>query len=160
MAQLRTPLDSQDLTRHLDFSLRLTHSAGCFDAEPDISSVIDPVGAGMKIMIVDDSERMRQMIRTFIADISSDIVECEDGSEALEAYRMHRPDVVLMDLKMARMDGLAATSQILESFPHTRIVIVSQWDDAPFREAARRAGAETIVSKSDLLPLRSILATV
>jgi DNA-binding NarL/FixJ family response regulator len=114
----------------------------------------------MKIMIVDDSERMRQMIRTFIADISSDIVECEDGSEALEAYRKHRPDFVLMDLKMARMDGLAATSQILESFPQTRIVIVSQWDDAPFREAARLAGAETIVSKSDLLPLRSILATV
>jgi DNA-binding NarL/FixJ family response regulator len=113
----------------------------------------------MKIMIVDDSERMRQMIRTFIADISSDIVECEDGSEALEAYRKHRPDFVLMDLKMARMDGLAATTQILESFPKTRIVIVSQWDDGPFREAALRAGAETIVSKSDLLPLRSILAT-
>jgi DNA-binding NarL/FixJ family response regulator len=114
----------------------------------------------MKIMIVDDSEQMRQMIRTFIADISSDVVECEDGSEALEAYRKHRPDFVLMDLKMVRMDGLAATSQILASFPQTRIVIVSQWDDAPFREAARRAGAETMVSKSDLLPLRSILATV
>lgn len=114
----------------------------------------------MKIMIVDDSERMRQMIRTFIADLSSDIVECEDGSEALEAYRTHRPDLVLMDLKMARMDGLVATSQILESFPQTRIVIVSHWDGAPFREAARRAGAETIVSKSDLLPLRNILARV
>ena len=113
----------------------------------------------MKIMIVDDNERMRQMIRTFIADLSSDIVECDDGSEALEAYRTHRPDFVLMDLKMARMDGLAATSQILEFFPQTRIVIVSQWDDPPFREAARRAGAETVVSKSDLLPLRSILAT-
>ena len=100
------------------------------------------------------------MIRMFIADLSTDIVECCDGSEALETYRAHRPDIVLMDLKMARMDGLAATSQILESFPETRIVIVSQWDDAQFREAARRAGAETIVSKADLLPLRSILATV
>ena len=37
----------------------------------------------MKIMIVDDSKRMRQMIRIFIADLSSDIVECEDGSEAI-----------------------------------------------------------------------------
>ena len=114
----------------------------------------------MKIMIVDDSERMRQMIRTFIADLSPDIVECEDGAEALETYRTHRPDLVLMDVKMTRMDGLAATSQILESFPNTRIVIVSQWDDVPFRAAARRAGAEAIVSKSDLLPLRSILATI
>ena len=114
----------------------------------------------MKIMIVDDCERMRKMIRTFVADLTSDIVECSDGSEALEAYRTHRPDLVLMDVKMTRMNGLAATSQILESFPHTRIVIVSQWDDAPFRAAARRAGAEAIVSKSDLLPLRSILATL
>jgi CheY-like chemotaxis protein len=114
----------------------------------------------MKILIVDDSVRMRQMIRTFIGDLTSDIVECEDGSEALEAYRTHRPDLVLMDVKMARMDGLAATSQILESFAHARIVIVSQWDDTLFREAARLAGAETIVSKSDLLPLRDILATV
>jgi CheY-like chemotaxis protein len=114
----------------------------------------------MKILIVDDSERMRQMIRTFIGDLTSDIVECEDGSEALEAYRTHRPDLVLMDLKMARMDGLTATNQILESFPHSRIVIVSQWDDALFREAARLAGAEGVVSKSDLLPLRDILATV
>jgi CheY-like chemotaxis protein len=113
----------------------------------------------MKIMIVDDNERMRQMIKSFIADLSNDFVECEDGSEALSAYREHRPDIVLMDLKMARMDGLAATSQILKSFPNTRIVIVSQWDDAPFREAARLAGAETIVSKADLLPLRSILET-
>ena len=130
------------------------------DVTPFASTAVRIRGAGMKILIVDDSERMRQMIRTFIADISLDIVECSDGSEALEAYRNHRPDIVLMDLKMAGMDGLAATSQILESFPKTRIVIVSQWDDAPFRDAARRAGAEAIVSKSDLLPLRSILATV
>ena len=114
----------------------------------------------MTVMIVDDNERMRQMIRTFIADLSSDIVECADGSEALEAYRIHRPALVLMDLKMTRMDGLAATSQILESFPQARIVIVSQWDDASFRDAACRAGAEAIVSKADLLPLRGILATV
>ena len=130
------------------------------DVTPFASAAVRTRGAGMKILIVDDSERMRQMIRTFIADISLDIVECSDGSEALEAYRNHRPDIVLMDLKMARMDGLAATSQILEFFPKTRIVIVSQWDDAPFREAARRAGAEAIVSKSDLPPLRNILATV
>ena len=114
----------------------------------------------MKILIVDDSEPMRTMIRTYISDLSTEVVECCDGSEALEAYREHRPDIVLMDIKMTRMDGLAATSQIIQYFPETRVVIVSQWDDAPIREAARLAGAETIVSKADLFPLRSILATV
>jgi len=114
----------------------------------------------MKVLIVDDSQPMRAMIRTFIEDFSTDIVECCDGSDALEAYREHRPDIVLMDIKMSRMDGLEATSQIIQSFPETRVVIVSQWDDAPIREAARIAGAETIVSKADLFPLRSILAAV
>jgi len=114
----------------------------------------------MKILIVDDSEPMRTMIRTYISDLSTEVVECCDGSEALEAYREHRPDIVLMDIKMTRMDGLAATSQIIQYFPETRVVIVSQWDDAPIREAARLAGAETIVSKADLFPLRGILATV
>jgi CheY-like chemotaxis protein len=114
----------------------------------------------MKILIVDDSERMRQMIRTYIADISTEILEREDGSEALDAYREHLPDVVLMDLKMPGMDGLQASREILRAFPNARIVIVSQWDDALLREAARRAGTEAIVSKADLLPLRSLLATV
>ena len=111
----------------------------------------------MKILIVDDSEPMRRMIRTYIADISPEIVECEDGSEALDAYRNHRPDLVFMDMKMAVMDGLEATRQILKVFPAARIVVVSQWDDASLQQAAQRAGAETVVSKADLIPLRSIL---
>ena len=84
----------------------------------------------MKVLIVDDCEKMRTVIRTYISDISTDIVECCDGSEALEAYR------------------------------ESRVIIVSQWDDVPIREAARLVGAETIVNKADLLPLRSLLATV
>jgi len=112
----------------------------------------------MKVLIVDDSEPMRRMIKTLIADLKPEIFECGDGSEALTAYRKHQPDLVLMDLKMAKMDGLAATRQIRQFFPKARIVIVSQWEGAPLREAARSAGAEAYVGKSDLLPLRRILA--
>jgi len=100
------------------------------------------------------------MIKTFIADLNGEIVECGDGCEALAAYREHQPDFVLMDLKMAGMDGLAATRQIKQFFPEARIVVVSQWEDNALREAARSAGAEAYVGKSDLLPLRSILADV
>jgi two-component system NarL family response regulator len=98
------------------------------------------------------------MIKNYLADLIGEAFECGDGSEALTAYRKHQPDLVLMDLKMTKMDGLDATRQIRESFPQARIVIVSQWDDAPMRKAARSAGAEAYVGKSDLLPLRRILA--
>jgi len=114
----------------------------------------------MKVLIVDDNEPMRRMIKAVVADLAAEIFECSDGSEALAAYHEHQPDLVLMDLKMAGMDGLAATRQIRQFLPEARIVLVSQWDDAPLREAARSAGAVAYVGKSDLQPLRRILAEV
>jgi len=111
----------------------------------------------MRVLIVDDSEPMRRMIKTYLADLIEQYFECGDGSEALDAYRKHQPDLVLMDMKMGQVDGLEATRQIRQSFPKARIVIVSQWEAAPLREAAFSAGAEAYVGKSDLLPLRRIL---
>jgi CheY-like chemotaxis protein len=111
----------------------------------------------MKILLVDDSEPMRRTIKTFVADLVNEVIERADGSEALAAYLEHQPDVVLMDLKMTTMDGLAATRQITASCAGARIVIVSQWDDEALRKLARNAGAEDFVTKSDLQPLRQIL---
>lgn len=71
----------------------------------------------MKVLIVDDSEPMRRMIKTYLADLVGETFECGDGSEALTAYREHQPDFVLMDLKMTKMDGLDATRQIMQCFP-------------------------------------------
>ena len=107
---------------------------------------------------MDDSEPMRRMISTFIEDLASEIFECADGCEALGVYRERGPDLILMDLKMNVMDGLEATKQIKKYDPLARIVIVSQWEDLLLREAALRAGAEAYVGKSDLEPLRQILA--
>jgi CheY-like chemotaxis protein len=111
----------------------------------------------MKVLIVDDNEPMRRMISTFIADLVDEVVECSDGCEALNAYSVHRPDFVLMDVKMERTDGLAATREIKRSFPQARIVMVSQWEELALRRAAELAGAEGYVGKSDLDPLRTML---
>ena len=115
------------------------------------------LGEEMRVLIVDDSEPMRRMINTFIADLTSEIFECTDGSEALEAYSQHQPDLILMDVKMNTMDGLEATKQIKQIYPLARIVIVSQWEDAGLLAAAQRVGAEAYVGKSNLAPLRRIL---
>ena len=79
----------------------------------------------MKVLIVDDSEPIRRLIKTYLADLVEQSFECGDGSEALAAYRTHQPDLVLMDLKMNKVDGLEATHQIRPNSPKVRIVIVS-----------------------------------
>jgi CheY-like chemotaxis protein len=111
----------------------------------------------MKVLIVDDNKQMRQEIRSLIADLADEFFECADGSEAFAAFSAHRPDWVLMDLAMKGMDGLTATRQILDAWPDARVAIVTIYDDAGLREAARRAGASAYVVKEDLISLRQIL---
>jgi CheY-like chemotaxis protein len=112
----------------------------------------------MKVLIVDDNQEMRRVVKDTVAELVQDFVECGDGSQALAAYGCHHPDVVLMDLKLGKVDGLAATKQIKESFPEARIIVVSQWETTRLRKAALLAGAEAYVNKSDLSPLLRMLA--
>lgn len=112
----------------------------------------------MPILIVDDNERMRQMIMKLVGDLTESFWECGDGAQALEAYRQSRPAWVLMDIKMKGMDGLMATMQIKAAFPEARIIIVTAYDDLKLRAAAHIAGACGYVSKENLLELRKILA--
>src|SRR6185503_13677032 len=113
----------------------------------------------MKVLIVDDSEEMRRMIMHVIRHRVSEVIECDDGSEALDAYTQHHPDLVLMDMKMTNVDGLTATMGIKRMFPGAYVVIVSQFDSPALRETARLAGASDYINKADLLPLRDLLAT-
>jgi DNA-binding NarL/FixJ family response regulator len=63
-----------------------------------------------------------------------------------------------MDISMVTMDGMTATRRILQMFPAARIVIVTQYDDARLRSAARQAGACGYVLKNNLLDVRRFLA--
>ena len=66
----------------------------------------------MTILIVEDNPTVRRLIRRAIAHLTTEIYECGDGADALKAYTEHQPDLVFMDIRMPRMDGLAATRQI------------------------------------------------
>src|SRR6185503_13490214 len=74
-----------------------------------------------------------------VSDRVSEIEECGDGAEALDAYHRCLPDWVLMDVEMDRIDGITATREILLSYPRARVVIVSKYNDDRTREAARKA---------------------
>jgi CheY-like chemotaxis protein len=111
------------------------------------------------LMIVDDSDEIRRMLRAVVADVASPIYECRDGGEACAAYAMHRPELVLMDVTMDPMDGITATRLIVQSHPAARIVVVTQYDDARFREAAAQAGACGYVLKDNLFDVRRFLVS-
>lgn len=113
----------------------------------------------MKLLIVEDNPLIRKMIRRLLADLAEDIRECADGDEALALYRVFQPDWVLMDWQMPRLNGLAATRQIIGEDPHARIVIVTGYDDPSVRAAAQAAGACGYVLKENLLEVRQLLTS-
>lgn len=111
----------------------------------------------VSVMIVDDSDDIRRMLRDVVADLADPIYECRDGREACDAYARHRPDWVLMDVSMAPMDGVTATHEITHAFPSARIVIVTQYDDSQFRHAAHASGARGYVLKDNVFEIRRFL---
>lgn len=107
----------------------------------------------MTVLIVEDNAGVRRLLRSALAEIAEDIRECCDGADALAAYAAHQPQVVLMDIRMERMDGLAATKQILLFDPSAKVLIVTDYNDDALRKAAQEAGACGYVLKLNLLDL-------
>lgn len=112
----------------------------------------------ISILIIEDNSAMRRLIRTFVGDLADVVHECEDGAQALAAYQRHRPDWVLMDIKMPGLDGIAASRCITESDPEAKILIVTDYDDERLRTAAVNAGTRGYILKDRLLDLRPILS--
>src|SRR5215204_2381610 len=98
-----------------------------------------------KILIVDDHSETRRMTKFFLRDLAVDFEECAAGADALECYEKTRPDWVLMDWEMRRMDGLTATKLIIAKFPQAKILFVTQHDDEQLKEAVSKAGASGFI---------------
>lgn len=112
-----------------------------------------------RVLIVDDSQPMREFIRMTLGESVVVVGECEDGSDALGAYSRLQPDWVLMDVDMKGMDGIEATRRIIAAYPKAQITIVTNHDDLKLRRAALAAGARGYVLKEDLLSILEILTT-
>jgi DNA-binding NarL/FixJ family response regulator len=115
-----------------------------------------------RVVIADDQTLVRRGFRLILnsADIPV-VAEAADGAEAIAAVRKHRPDVVLMDIRMPQMDGLEATRRILASSAEdvnaVRIIILTTFDLDQYVYAALAAGASGFLLK-DVTPEHLVAA--
>jgi CheY-like chemotaxis protein len=114
----------------------------------------------MTFLIVEDNAGIRRVLRRVLADMASEIWECVDGSEALAAYEAHRPDIVLMDVRMPHVDGLTATRQIRGYDPSARIIVVTDYLDEDMKAAALEAGACDYVLKHEISGLPEVVSSL
>lgn len=104
----------------------------------------------IKVLIVDDHQLIRHGFKNLLST-TEDIKVIGDvatGEEAIEFTRLHRPDVILMELRIPGIGGLKATQKITEDYPESRILMVSSCDNEPFPSNALAAGATGFVSKN------------
>jgi NarL family two-component system response regulator LiaR len=103
----------------------------------------------IRIMLVDDHTMVRNGLRTFlmIHDDLELVGEAADGQEALAVYAEVEPDVVLMDLKMPRMDGVAATRELLDGDPGACVIALTSFKDEDMVTEAVNAGARGYLLK-------------
>ena len=112
----------------------------------------------MKVLIADDDDLMRAGLRGVLAsDEAIEIVaEAADGRDAVYRARLVKPDVVLMDVRMPDLDGIAATEELLAALPETRVVILTTFEQDDYIFGALRAGASGFLLKrtrpEDLIP--------
>lgn len=100
-----------------------------------------------KILIVDDAAFMRMRCARLLQEAGHDVVEAANGQEAVIRYAAEKPDLVLMDITMPEMDGIAAAAAITEQDPGARVVMVSALGQQSMVMAAVKAGAKDFIVK-------------
>jgi DNA-binding NarL/FixJ family response regulator len=103
----------------------------------------------VKVLLVDDDDLMRAGLRAVLSsDATIEVVgEASNGRYAVDRVRALRPDVVLMDVRMPDLDGIAATREVLATSPEVKVVILTTFEDDDYIFGALGAGASGFLLK-------------
>jgi len=101
-----------------------------------------------RVLVVDDSSYMRTVIKDFVQKAGHDVIgEAESGKEAVEKCKELKPDLVILDIVMPGMDGIATLNAIKESGIQTKVVMCSAMGQERLMNRAREAGALGFIVK-------------
>lgn len=100
-----------------------------------------------KILVIDDEESFHQTIRLCLEDKSFNIITASSGEEGISLFEKERPDIVITDLKMPKMNGLDVLTHIKSLDKNVPIIMLTAFDDVPYTIEAMKIGAYDFVSK-------------
>ena len=116
----------------------------------------------MKLVIIDDDCLVSGALKT-ILETDPDVSVCAsgtDGTEAVRLYREHLPDILLMDIRMKKVNGLEATAAIRKEFPDAKILLLTTFSDDEYIVKALQLGAKGYLLKQDYANLLPALKAV
>lgn len=116
----------------------------------------------MKIIIIDDDCLVAGALK-MILEVNQEVSVCatgSDGKEAVTLYRRHKPDVLLMDIRMKEMNGLDAAAQILKEFPDANVLLLTTFSDDEYIIKALKLGAKGYLLKQDYANILPALKAV
>ncbi|MFW6458464.1 MAG: chemotaxis protein CheY [Halodesulfurarchaeum sp.] len=99
------------------------------------------------VLLVDDSEFMRNLLREILEEEFDIVGEAENGVEAVEMYKEHRPDLVMMDIVMPIRDGIEATAEIKKGDPNSNVIMCTSIGQEEKMKKAVKAGADGYITK-------------
>jgi two-component system, NarL family, response regulator LiaR len=106
--------------------------------------------AGIRILVVDDHAVIRKGLKRVLM-VSHDLEhvgEAADGAEAVKLACQCQPDVVLMDLMLPEMDGIAATREIRRTYPYAQVIVLTSFSEPDLVQGALQAGAIGYLQKN------------
>jgi DNA-binding NarL/FixJ family response regulator len=104
----------------------------------------------LTVVVVDDAPDYRQIVRFLLLglpDVVTFVGEAADGAEGLALVLRERPDIVITDLVMPRLNGVELTRRIREELPQTKVILMSSFTEDAYRLMASNSGADAFVQK-------------
>ena len=119
-----------------------------------------PANRKIRIVVADDNTIYRRNVCMMIG-LQPDmevVAEAENGWSAIEEVKVHRPDLLLIDIRMPFVDGIKATQEVRSRYPQVRVIGMSAFAESDYGDQVRRSGAWGYLDKNCVL--KDLLATI